>query len=693
MPTFSMFQNLVTPEIVSPGEKNFAGLLSLDVAELNNWDTAAYPSSGVTLLNIPEPDELSAKFTYNYYVRDERTNGGNSKAIINTASPSQESDFLARTGEFPRFIRLMMSPAKFGVKDGMLEGIFKSLGRNAIWKNQSSIHFEGPISSAMFSSLRLQDNQIDQSFYYALSSSISFFNIDEDTSGRAQADSISSHISASSAFSPNGEAIRDVLSSMQSQGVSYAPTDVRQDISNEALRSVRFVNFTQNINNLIISNFIQGAVEDKTNIYEDELESALDEAAVLQSNAIAASDPNTISSDQYRVPVLSIYQEAVPANVEMQAKYNEASIPIGLYIEKYEISQNPDGETWERIEHDPIIIEKYPDSSANVSIVDKNVKYGASYVYNVRTVVLTRFEALMKDGYADVEDQMIIAVIMAASKGLTVQVNCKEEIPPEPPGNVSFSFDYNSDNLLIFWEEPTNPQRDVMRYQIFRRKSVDVPFTLIREYDFDHSTSKVVPIEGTPKTLITKQKAARKVYKDLEFTMDSKYIYAIACIDARGFTSNYSSQHEVSFDRTKNKLRTKLVSKRNAPKPYPNLYLNEDLFADTMKDSGHKRLRVFFDPEYYDIFEVIDGGKSTNKTSKGSGSQIRAESSARRRLRIKNSLGLIGNNYKIQIINVDRQLSKMINIDIVDQSGDPIEIPLNEATLTSLPNISAASTS
>ena len=112
-----------------------------------------------------------------------------------------------------------------------------------------------------------------------------------------------------------------------------------------------------------------------------------------------------------------------------------------------------------------------------------------------------------------------------------------------------------------------------------------------------------------------------------------------------------------------------------------------------MKDSGHRRLRVFFDPEYYDIFEVINNGKSTNKTSQGSGNQINAAAAIRSTLRIKNSLGLIGNNYKIQIINVDRQLSKMINIDIADLSGDPIDIPLNEATLTSLPNISAASTS
>ena len=656
------------------------------LTDYNEWDSSAYPSSGVTLLNIPEPDKVSAKFIYNFYVRDERTNGGGSKAILNIGSPSQDADFKARNGRFPRLIKLNFSPAHFPKKDGMLQGIYKSLGRNAISRNKDLIHFEGPIASAMFSSMKLQDNQIDQSFYYALSSSISFFNIENDTSGRAKGDALSSKISAESAFKPNGEAIRDSLSNMQAQGVSYAPTDVREEIASDAMQSVRFVSFSQNINNLIISNFVKSAIEDKSNIYEDELESTLDDAEVIQADAISANSPDTISADQYRVPVYTVYQESVPATSEMSAKYNEASIPIGFYVEKYEISQNPDGKTWDRITHDPLIIEKYPRSSANVDIIDKDIKYGSSYVYTVKTVVLTRFEALLRDGAGSIEDQMVVAVIMAASEGLTVQVNCTENIPPEAPGNMSFKYDYNGDNLLLFWEEGTNPQRDVVRYQIFRRRSIKFPFTLLKEYDFDHSTSKVQPVEKAPDELIIKMPAARKMFRDIEFSKDSTFIYAIASVDARGLTSNYSSQHEISFDVTRNKLRTKLISKRDAPKAYPNLYLNEDMFVDTMTDSGHTRLRVFFDPEYYDIFEMIQLGNSTNKTSRRF--KRSSNSSKSKSLSIKNSLGLIGNNYKIQIINVDRQLSKLININISDESGDPIEVPLNEATLISLANMS-----
>ena len=55
------------------------------------------------------------------------------------------------------------------------------------------------------------------------------------------------------------------------------------------------------------------------------------------------------------------------------------------------------------------------------------------------------------------------------------------------------------------------------------------------------------------------------------------------------------------------------------------------------------------------------------------------------------SLGLIGNNYKIQIINVDSQLGKTINIDIKDLSGPPIDIPTNKASFTTLAGLSQSS--
>ena len=661
------------------------------ISDFNEWDASSYPTAGITLINIPEVEKVSVSFKYNYYTRDERTFSGGSQRAINIGSPSQVSKAIAKSSRLPRFIRLSISPSRFCENDEMLQGILDSLGKKPITSNKNLIQFEGSISSTQFSGIRLEDNQVDQSFYYSLSSSISFFNIDEDTSGRSQGDDLISHISASSVFSSNGEQIRDSLSNLQSQGVAYAPTDVRAEVSNDALRSVRFINISQNINNLVISNLIKGSIEDKTNIYEDELEASLSDAETIQGAAVSLSTPGTIKADEYRVPVSTIYEEVLPANVDTTAENNEASLPAGLYIEKFEIIQRDDS-TWDRVVHEPIIINKYPKNGTNISIIDTDVKYGATYIYNVRTIALTRFEALMKDNFESVEDQFVVAVVLAGSEGTSVKIDCTENIPPEPPGNISFKYDYQNDNILLFWEEGLNPQRDVVRYQILRRKSHEVPFTLIREFDFDQSTSRVVPLEQVPKKLITKMNGPRKYYRDIEFTKDSEYIYAVASVDARGLTSNYSSQHRVSFSRGKNKIETHLVSKKGAPKPYPNLYLNGDMFVDTMSDSGHTRLRVFFDPEYYEVYESVNFGENKNKTSKGAKEETSIQSPKKRKAqKFKNSLGLLGNNYKIQIINVDRQLSKIININIVDQSGSPLNLPIVESTLSSARNIAQAS--
>ena len=81
---------------------------------------------------------------------------------------------------------------------------------------------------------------------------------------------------------------------------------------------------------------------------------------------------------------------------------------------------------------------------------------------------------------------------------------------------------------------------------------------------------------------------------------------ALCCIDARDLSSNYSMQFNVSFDRYRNSIVKDLISPSGAPKPYPNFYLKGTLTEDVMKDSGHFRLSVFFDPEYLTVMDDND---------------------------------------------------------------------------------------
>jgi len=627
------------------------------------WNFTTYPSRPVTLINIPEPISVTTEFVYNFYTKDERTNSAGVLDVVNLNDTSQENIQLAKLDKYPRYSLINISAAEFTDPDEFLEGIASTL---TISEMRDQLMFEGAVASAYFSGINLKDDQIDSSFYTMIEGSVNFFGLDTDVNGNTESEELIEYTDASSAWSSDGSAIRDALSNIQSQGVTYAEADVRQEVTSDAFRTVRFLDWDININNLVFNNMVRGSIEDKTNIYEDEMRSMVKHAETAQLASVSTTIPGAISADEYEITIEPVWESAVDATaVEDSGKFNEGSYPIGFYVEKLEIA--PDGS---RIEHPPLIVDKYGD----IQLLDTAVRYGGSYIYNVKTVCLTRFEAVDRDDFGEVEDQVVTAVVMVASDGRTDTVECVENVPPGVPTDIKFIWDYGNDNLMILWDAPMNPQRDVTRYQVFRRASIDVPFTLIAMLDFDQSTSIQPTKEEAPEDKIVKLTSAAKTFRDLEFTKESKYIYSVCAVDARGLTSNYSAQFMVSFDKFKNKVELDLISSSGAPKPYPNLYLNTDLFVDTMRDSGHSRLRVFFDPEYYKVFknqlvEIYDSVETTNKL-------------------VSKSVDLNflpdGAQYKLQIINVDDQMSSIVNINIDDQSGPPLQIGVNRATVVTL---------
>ena len=631
----------------------------------DKWGYTSYPSAPITWVEIPEVRRTSVEFVYNFYTKDERTSGAGTFAVLDLNNMTQEDAAIARADRYPRFNQIHVAPTVFDNNSNeSLTGLREKLGPNLIRDNLNMVQSEDTIATAFFSSVHLKDDYIDREFYDSLASSISFFGLPEDTSGNTDADNLCDVIDDQSAFSPDGLQMKDALSNIQAQGVAYAPTDTRSEITNNAFTSVTNLDFAFNLNNLFVKNLIQTSLEDKSNIYENEMRSLDSAATTIQTNSIASAVPGTITSDEWEVTIQGAFEQTAYDSSFVDSAIQEHSLPVGYIVEKYEISQQ--GDTWEKIEHDPIIVEKY----GLMNILDLNIRYGGTYIYNVRTVCLTRIEAFRVDTVDDVEDQTIFAIILVASAGLAVKIDCTENIPPNPPRNLSFYWDYKEDGLILFWDEELNPQRDVVRYQIFRRSTVDVPFTLIRELDFDASTSRVVPLEQAPEELITSVSGPRKLFRDLDFEKTSSYIYALAATDARGFTSNYSAQFRVTFDTSRNKLHIDLVSQAGAPKPYPNIYLNQDLFVDTMKDSGHSRLRVFFDPEYSDVFitkniETYDATTSTPTVIKN-----------------EEFLDLLSDKYKLQIINVDNQLSEIVELSINNESGPPMAVPLSSANIT-----------
>jgi hypothetical protein len=64
------------------------------------------------------------------------------------------------------------------------------------------------------------------------------------------------------------------------------------------------------------------------------------------------------------------------------------------------------------------------------------------------------------------------------------------------------------------------------------------------------------------------------------------------------------------FRRSRNAIQTRIVSRAGAPKTYPNLYINEDAFADVVNVSRASRLTTFLDAELLSV--SLPGGAREN---------------------------------------------------------------------------------
>ena len=139
-------------------------------------------------------------------------------------------------------------------------------------------------------------------------------------------------------------------------------------------------------------------------------------------------------------------------------------------------------------------------------------------------------------------------------------------------------------------------------------------------------------------------------FEDKSFNRDSgQSIYAVCAIDAHGFTSGYSTQTLVGFNKFKNSITLKNISRPGAPKQYPNFFVDPDLddniavdsfSQDAIFDSGRKKMYVYFTPDAKTL-TTSDGATAANCIT-------------------TTDTGL----YKMHVINLDLQKSTTVEMSI-----------------------------
>ena len=363
----------------------------------------------------------------------------------------------------------------------------------------------------------------------------------------------------------------------------------------------------------------------------------------MSRNAPFTDDSN------YSNPLIPLSFERVENGQFEEPEYVNA----GMILQKYEITERG-------LQHVEDAFYPVSEDTSIFNAYDPNIKYGTTYAYGLRELYLvtaTVNTTLPNLGPGIYRTNFLIEGSQSSLK----YVSCYEKTAPRPPEAIFIRRGINAKGLMIEWQFPTNPQRDIKKFQVFKRESIDQPFFLIREIDFNDADPVVPPQENVDPRLITRTDFPQTSYNDKSFERNDKAIYAVCSIDAHGYSSTLSAQLEVHIDYFTNRVKIRAVSPAGAPKQYPNMYISATdsenidkirLTEDVIKTSGFDQVDVYFTPEARKI--QMTGGESKDVYKLARTANSAAD-------------GLSPNpKFVLQFINTDNGKAQNINILIRD---------------------------
>lgn len=596
------------------------------------------PSDNAAIIDVPEVEGLAAEFVYNFFTPDERQNRAGTLPAFVDQKPSEtlSAFYIDHTRAVPRMNKLTWNPITIGRRPDVGIGI-------SLQDNFHKIQSEETFTSDRFTTINYQDQEIDKKYrFFARRALVEMQNGRPTTEQQSPFD-LATLINNNTPDQITSNFLAEALgidSTGESHGIKYINPNKNNQFIDESLESLANVGINVRLNNKVLTQIFQSAQENAINVFSNESQSntTMDQIKQIQTQAVAQSHSSIIDTQTFEFEVRDY--------VSIRHIDTNGYVPVvesaGYIIDKVEYLPNGDTQTYP-----PIFIE----NAFTGVVFDPQVRYAGTYGYRIKAVYFVEIQA------QDIQthQNILVGFLVSSQSSTEVRVTTEEFQPPPPPADFNMSWDYGERALRLLWNLPVNSQRDIKYIQVFRRNTIQEPFALLRMWDFndslvnDPSTGFVIGYHETPDvhSVVKDQNVPPRptgVFLDRDFKKESKFIYAVAAIDAHGFSSPLSIQLEASFDKFANKLIKKLISHGGAPKPYPNAYLNQDAFVDTIKDSGHSKLLVIFNPDFIKLF---DGGRSDLKLLKN-----QADNSS----------------YRLQLINVDLQSQKVVDLYLQDKT-------------------------
>jgi len=256
---------------------------------------------------------------------------------------------------------------------------------------------------------------------------------------------------------------------------------------------------------------------------------------------------------------------------------------VGFIIKKYSFNQ----ETGNYQFLETIKIENNPTQI----YCDVNVLYGKNYKYDISCVYNLEIRSFIDSKYYS---------FFIESSIKSTFITTVENKSPDPPSDFFINWDYVNNCPNLFWRFPVETQRDIKAFQIFKRSSNLEAYKLICQQNFNDYS--LLLNESIPTNL--QKNSDNLYYKDNKFDLDKEVIYALACVDAHGNFSNLSKQIKVYFNKFTKKIETNVISQQNAPKFYPNLFLNDEFLLEAIDTDRINELTIYLDADTINVIKL-----------------------------------------------------------------------------------------
>jgi|SRR5579863_680531 len=638
--------------------------------------TISQPSKLVYVVEVPKVKNLSANYSYNFFTPDECVNDSGGVPIEALSRPSSNIDaqFIQWSlTRVPREVDFTFSLPKLADIGNVVSELAQRNNANRttgaqygslIQDNIDKVIDEDYFSIDGFAAVSFHDGEIDDKIHYLVSGTLATAELENERPPSSSPFKSAMRLTAVLPRTIQAHTVfRAMAQPLQSQGATFytAPRTVLLPIRAAAplarpVLQIRFinsyyerlkkVNINAQINSKLMQDLVNKVISDPTSTMAADVVN-MHTYAKQAKQAVNQRFTPAVAENDYKtfIPFISVKRQSTSVHHE---KYS-AEI-VGFIIDKVEIKA--DGTS---TKCDPIVIE-----SAHVNqTADFKVKFHTRYAYQIRTIAQLTLPAIDDSN----QDVATVKVLVSSKPSHKVYVSTTVLDPPPPPGDVDFIWNYETNKLTIVWAFPVWSQRDIKQFQVFRRNDLQHPYQLQKQYNFDDSVVKFPDSETPDPSLVEVLSSPCQFYTDDDFdwktqiTQDKGFIYTVACIDAHGLTSPLAAQYRVWWDPFKNALQKQHVSHLGAPKPYPNLYLDGDVFNNTIKVSGpsSKTATLYFNPEYYYLYDDQNRMEHVIATKQK------------------------GGLYKLQFINLDNGKSQDVNIYIDDQttanSGKTLSTP------------------